>query len=1003
MRLSGGLIATVLAAGLLPTVALPAAAEGDVTDLVINEYYARGGSANQPFTHKFVELYNTGDEEVSLDGLSLQYRSANGPGSANRTALSGVVEADGYFLIQLNSNGSTGEPLPTPDHVATNVTPGGQNGVIFLAATTDAVSVPAGDVLDSDVADLIIDLVGTGTANAFEGGAAAANVGGNSDPLSWQRTDYVDTDDNAADFTMDTPSPTNSAGEGGAPEPPRELDAEIAELRGAGEQDPALGDIITTRGVVTANYVTGNLNGAYIQTPGTGGPEADQEFSHGIFLYGWSHTRDLQVGDYIEAVGVLSEYQGQRQLTLRSVAVIDEEVAAVEPAVLALPASAQERERFLGMLVTPSSEDGFTVTDVYSTLQYGTLQLASGTEPLRQPTDVVRPGTAEYEALVAENAARRIVLDDGSAWNYTNFSFPNHETPVPYLTSEEPLRIGASAQFTEPVVLDYTFNDWTLQPTRQITGEDSGVPASFTGGERPAGPEDVGGDVSIAAFNVLNYFTSLGEDEAGCDFWADRHGSPTTADFCDVRGAYDEASLERQTEKIVSALLTLDADVVALQEIENSRTFVADDDRDVALATLVDELNEVAGDGVWEYVASPEDVPGATEEDVIRNAYIYQADAVTPVGESTILLDDPAFYNAREPLAQEFALLDAEGEIDAEAETFVLIVNHLKSKSAGSSQTPGNEDRGDGQGAWVADRIEQASSLADFADEILEGLDTEHVLLLGDFNSYTQEDPLQVLYDEGYWNIGDELTDKVTYAFQGHVGSLDHVIGSAATREIVTGADIWQINAFEPIAREYSRFNYNVTNFHDDSPYRSSDHDPIIVGLQLREDGGQPGEPGWTPSEDDLLPELEGLIEVPDWAWEGATIAVEVIDGEPGAEVGAWLFSEPLALGEHALDADASFEVTLPEGVTGDHRVAVYDDEGQILGWDSIEIRPLAEPTPTPVPTTPEPVPTDGWTPPGSGLPDTGAEVLTAVIIAAAVLAAGIGAFLFSRRSKKDD
>src|SRR5699024_4330384 len=46
--------------------------------------------------------------------------------------------------------------------------------------------------------------------------------------------------------------------------------------------------------------------------------------------------------------------------------------------------------------------------------------------------------------------------------------------------------------------------------------------------------------------------------------------------------------------------------------------------------------------------------------------------------------------------------------------------------------------------------------------------------------------------------------------------------------------------AYEAIAFEYSRYNYNVTDFHDDSPYRSSDHDPIIVGIDLPQEQPEP-------------------------------------------------------------------------------------------------------------------------------------------------------------------
>ena len=49
----------------------------------------------------------------------------------------------------------------------------------------------------------------------------------------------------------------------------------------------------------------------------------------------------------------------------------------------------------------------------------------------------------------------------------------------------------------------------------------------------------------------------------------------------------------------------------------------------------------------------------------------------------------------------------------------------------------------------------------------------------------------------------------------------------------VTGVDIWNINADESVAFEYSRFNYNATNFYQANQFRASDHDPEIIGIDI--------------------------------------------------------------------------------------------------------------------------------------------------------------------------
>ena len=110
----------------------------------------------------------------------------------------------------------------------------------------------------------------------------------------------------------------------------------------------------------------------------------------------------------------------------------------------------------------------------------------------------------------------------------------------------------------------------------------------------------------------------------------------------------------------------------------------------------------------------------------------------------------------------------------------------------------------------------------------------EKVFLDGDFNSYTFEDPMQVLYDAGYTSLEQEFDTGSTYVFGGMVGSLDHGLANDAALGSTTGADVWQINAVESVAHEYSRFNYNITQFYEATPYRSSDHNPLVFGIDVR-------------------------------------------------------------------------------------------------------------------------------------------------------------------------
>ena len=495
------------------------------------------------------------------------------------------------------------------------------------------------------------------------------------------------------------------------------------------------------------------------------------------------------------------------------------------------PITEAQREALEGMLVQLDGD--WTVTDNYTTHSFGEIGLAAGPTPLRQPTDVVAPGSPEYAALVAENQARTVTLDDGASANYTAGA---RDVPQPWLTAGNQIRIGAPVEVTEPLVLDYRFDTWRVQPTAALTA-DSPKPVQF-GDTRPAAPDDVGGAVQIASFNVLNYFTTTGEDFVAsggrCSYYEDRAGEPVTVRSCTPdgpRGAADAADLRRQQDKIVNAINTLGADVVGLEEIENSAAF--GQDRDASLHQLVAALNEATGQETWAAVPSPPTAP-TTGEDVIRTAFIHRTAAVEAVGESAIL-DAPAFANARAPLAQAFR--PKGGGADS---TFLVIANHFKSKGSGSGA---DADTGDGQGASNYSRVLQATALVQFAADQQAAAGTDQAFLIGDFNSYTQEDPLRVLEEAGYVNLGAAFDAGQTYAFDGQVGSLDHVFASPAAVERVTGADTWDINADEAVAREYSRYNQNATLLYDDSVYRASDHDPTIVGYDPRGVTSPPQQP----------------------------------------------------------------------------------------------------------------------------------------------------------------
>ncbi|PWW24524.1 5'-nucleotidase/hypothetical protein [Geodermatophilus normandii] len=557
---------------------------------------------------------------------------------------------------------------------------------------------------------------------------------------------------------------------------------EIGAVQGAAATTRLEGQRVTVRGVVVGDVP--GLSGFYLQDPDGDG---DAATSDGVFVFS---PVAVDLGDTVAVTGQAQEFGGQTQISARSgAAVCADGTAADLPAAapLDLPADDAARERLEGMRVAPA--DTLTVSEVFDLTSFGELVLSEG-GVLVQPTELARPGTAEAAEVATDNALRRITLDDGVSARVT-------VTTRPYLSPTTPVRVGDEVEFTEPLVLGYGFDAWRLQPA---DGTANGV---FAGQDtRTTEPEDVGGDVQLATFNVLNYFLT----------WT---GS-------DARGATSQAQFERQAAKEVAAITELDADVVTLLEIEDTDSTGRDPgNADLALADLVNRLNTAAGGQVWSYVPMPDELY-AVDRDVIRNGIIYRSDVVQPVGDPVGLVDETVWSNAREPQAQTFV---------KDGDAFTVVANHLKSKSTGAA-TGDNVDTGDGQGQWNGDRVRQAESLAEFAAGLVQSTGDDDVILMGDFNAYSQEDPIEALRGAGYTDLGEEFDEgRYSYVFDNLSGSLDHALATAELTAKVTDVAHWNINSVESFAYQYT----GDPALYAPDPYRSSDHDPLLVGIDLEE------------------------------------------------------------------------------------------------------------------------------------------------------------------------
>lgn len=823
-KLGACALAATLGLGGVATLAPAQQASAASSTLVISEAYGGGGNNGAPYNADFVELYNLSDGPVNLSNYQVSYHSASGNHGQTATLPNVSLEPGAYYLLGSSNTGTNGIALPAPDQVFNGLNASGSQGSFILR----------------DNSGTEIDLIGFGGATLFEGAPTPSL----SNSTSAQRTDpAVDTDNNAADFTVGAPTPQNSGGTGTTePDPEEPVDpvdpseiTPIAEIQGTGASTPLNGQTVTTQGVVTAVYTgQGSKNGFYIQEPGAVDLES-HDASTGVFIYGGSSfAGGVEIGDSVQVTGSVSEFSDVTQITTTSTTILTGDDALGEAVAVELPewpATDAEREVFEGMLLAPQGD--YVVTDNYSLNQFGEIGL--GFEGLLlTPTEVAAPGSAEASAVAADNDARGVLLDDGQTWNYMNNNSAKN-SPLPYLTLETPVTIGASVDFSvaDGVVLDYGFGEWRFQPTAPVKGTENS-PVAFEDVREDAPNLADRGDVTVATFNVLNYFTTLGGDR-GCSAYNDREGNPIATSNCSngPRGAYNQENFDRQEDKIVAAIEALDASVISLEEIEDSSDF--GQDRDYALSQLVEALNEEAGADKWEYVATPEgyDVP-TSGNDVIRTAFIYQPAEVSFVEGTYEILDSPAFTeggqyaNARAPLASSFIPV-GEG-IDGEENQFIVIGNHFKSK--GGSGSGGNSNTDDNVGGWNLARTLQAEALVDFAADLQEAQGTDLVFITGDINAYSAETPITTIVDAGY----EHLTvggPEYSYSFGGTVGSLDHVFASPAANDLIVDQDIWTINANEAIALEYSRYNYNVAPLYDSSPFRSSDHNPAIVALDF--------------------------------------------------------------------------------------------------------------------------------------------------------------------------
>jgi predicted extracellular nuclease len=600
---------------------------------------------------------------------------------------------------------------------------------------------------------------------------------------------------NAAAPQAPTPNPTRAT--------------PVSAVQGAARISPLNGQTVTLSVIVTGDFQnndddgTRDLGGFYVQQES---PDADPATSEGVFVFdGDDPTTDVTTGDRVEVAGAVSEYFGETQIKATSVTITGSGVIQVSD--VNLPAgqlasnsdgdAIADLEAYEGMLVRFPQK--LTVSGLRFLEQYGEVRLSEGGR-LYQYTNNNAPGAVGYAAHRDSVAARTIRLDDGlRSSNPASIHHLNSGAATDYSIRAGDSVTGATGN------LRYSRGSggggdegWRLMPTEDIVFADDNP--------RPGAPS-VSGSIRVASFNVQNFFSKFDTGTAVC--------GPQGNASC--RGADSAEELSRQLEKIVSATLQMDADIVGLIELEN--------DASGSLTTIVNALNSRVSGRSYTYVDT-----GTIHDDAIKTGFLFDSLTIQTTGPFALLnsIVDPRFDDNRNrpALAQAF-------EVIATGAVVTVVVNHLKSKGS-SCESNGDPNTADGQGNCNATRSEAAAVLADWVNNDPTGSGDPDVLVIGDLNAYLLEDPRAALKDAGLAALLEANPNPYSYVFDARAGAIDHAVATPSLAGQVRETIEWHINADEPRLLDYNLENGRDAGLFDpDSPYRASDHDPIIIGLDL--------------------------------------------------------------------------------------------------------------------------------------------------------------------------
>ncbi len=468
----------------------------------------------------------------------------------------------------------------------------------------------------------------------------------------------------------------------------------------------------------------------------------------------------VSVGDEVLLNAIIIEKNNETQLDNVELLKILSHNRFINVEQISLPISDEQWEELEGCLV--EINDNLQISDSYQFNKYGQLLLSNG--ELIQETELfdAQDDSLEIIELTFQQELNSIYIDDLS-----DLKFPKIDSL--YI---DPFKVvvGAKCSKIKGFVSQYN-KTYKVRLVNDLTVEQS-VPPNLI---------DLDTDLKIMNFNLYNLFNGNGKKE----------GFPTS------RGAKSYDAYQLQLKKLASAIYAVDPDILAMMELENDG-----EDEFSSIQQFCDYLNK-HGDRQYEIAHTH----GVIGDYPIKTGIIYDPSVVETKYKAQYH-NHPNF--SRPSLSQRFMYNDSL--------EFVLFANHFKSK--GSRNAKGLDlDQKDGQASYNYKRTLQAKTLLDIIDSLYFD---ENIIVLGDFNAYSQEDPIQALQST---NLNRLETVNHSYVYKGKNGSLDHIFVSDNFKDHIDQVQTWNINSIYP---SWINYSYNLA---DSSHFRSSDHNPMILGV----------------------------------------------------------------------------------------------------------------------------------------------------------------------------